>query len=120
MMSPSSLSPMVMSVLLLAVVGGVAGYSGKVLLVSMDGFRWDYINKVSGLSNFSRLADTGCSVDYVNNVFVTKTSPCHYTIVTGDRHLYFLRLLRLFSLFLLLPELLFLPLLYLLLLLCSS
>ena len=70
--------------MLLAVVGAVAGYSGKVLLVSMDGFHWDYIHKVSGLGNFSRLADTGCTVDYVNNTFITKTFPCHYTIVTGD------------------------------------
>ena len=75
--------PIVVSVLLLAVVSSVASYSGKVLLVSMDGFRWDYIHKVSGLGNFSRLAETGCSVDYVNNTFITKTFPCHYTIVTG-------------------------------------
>ena len=84
MMPPSSLSTIVLSVLLLAVVSGVASYSGKVLLVSMNGFRWDYIHKVSGLGNFSRLAETGCSVDYVNNTFNTKNFPCHYTIVTGD------------------------------------
>lgn len=60
-----------------------AAYSGKVLLVSMDGFRWDYLQNVSGLDNFKRLAKQGVSVDYVNNTFVTKTFPCHYTIVTG-------------------------------------
>lgn len=59
-------------------------YSGKVLLVSMDGFRWDYITKVSGLTNFPRMAASGVAVDYVNNTFVTKTFPCHYTIVTGE------------------------------------
>ncbi|PVD29810.1 hypothetical protein C0Q70_09067 [Pomacea canaliculata] len=58
-------------------------YSGKVLLVSMDGFRWDYITKVSNLTNFPRMAASGVAVDYVNNTFVTKTFPCHYTIVTG-------------------------------------
>ena len=59
------------------------GYSGKVLLVSMDGFRWDYIHKVSGLGNFSRLAETGCGVDHINNAFTTVTFPSHYTMVTG-------------------------------------
>ena len=69
----------------LAMVGGVAGYSGKVLLVSMDGFRWDYIHKVSGLGNFTRLAETGCRVDHVNNAFTTVSFPLHYTMVTGKR-----------------------------------
>ena len=76
---------MVVSMLLLAVVGSVAGYSGKVLLVSMDGFRWDYIHKVSGLGNFTRLAGTGCRVDHVNNAFTTVSFPLHYTMVTGKR-----------------------------------
>ncbi|XP_076461786.1 ectonucleotide pyrophosphatase/phosphodiesterase family member 5-like [Babylonia areolata] len=58
-------------------------YSGKVLLVSMDGFRWDYIKSVAGLTSFSRLSDTGCSVDFVHPAFATKTFPCHYTIATG-------------------------------------
>ncbi|XP_076468088.1 bis(5'-adenosyl)-triphosphatase ENPP4-like isoform X2 [Babylonia areolata] len=71
--------------LLLVVVGGegVQAYSGKVLLVSMDGFRWDYVRRVSGLKHFPVLADSGCSVDYVNNTFATVTFPCHYSIVTG-------------------------------------
>lgn len=57
--------------------------SSKVLLVSMDGFRWDYLHHVSGLDNFTRLARQGVGVDYVNPVFSTKTYPGHYTIVTG-------------------------------------
>ncbi|KAL8568013.1 hypothetical protein ACOMHN_029188 [Nucella lapillus] len=62
---------------------GAGAYSGKVLLVSMDGFRWDYLKTVTGLSNFSRLAASGCSVDRLNSPFATKTFPCHYTIATG-------------------------------------
>ena len=54
------------------------------LLVSMDGFRWDYLHKVSGLGNFTRLADGGCGVDHVNNAFTTVTFPSHYTMVTGQ------------------------------------
>ncbi|KAK7489605.1 hypothetical protein BaRGS_00019239 [Batillaria attramentaria] len=60
-----------------------ASYSGKVLLVSMDGFRWDYVNKVSGLGNFTRMRTSGVTVDYVNPTFATKTYPGHYTIATG-------------------------------------
>ncbi|KAK7110899.1 ectonucleotide pyrophosphatase/phosphodiesterase family member 5-like [Littorina saxatilis] len=72
-----------LSLLLMVVVAGAEEYSGKVLLISMDGFRWDYLNKISGLGNFTRLRENSCSVDFVNNVFSTKTFPCHYSIATG-------------------------------------
>ena len=54
----------------------------KVLLVSMDGFRWDYINKVT-TPNFDMMAQEGVRVPYINNTFITKTFPCHYSIATG-------------------------------------
>ncbi|CAC5402295.1 ENPP5 [Mytilus coruscus] len=60
----------------------VSVYSSQVLLVSMDGFRWDYLTKVS-TPNFDRLARNGTKASYINNTFITKTFPCHYTIVTG-------------------------------------
>ncbi|XP_071132341.1 ectonucleotide pyrophosphatase/phosphodiesterase family member 5-like [Mytilus edulis] len=60
----------------------VSVYSNQVLLVSMDGFRWDYLTKVS-TPNFDRLAQNGTKASYINNTFITKTFPCHYTIVTG-------------------------------------
>ncbi|XP_063446163.1 bis(5'-adenosyl)-triphosphatase enpp4-like [Mytilus trossulus] len=60
----------------------VSVYSSQVLLVSMDGFRWDYLTKVS-TPNFDRLARDGTKASYINNTFITKTFPCHYTIVTG-------------------------------------
>ena len=56
--------------------------ANQVLLVSMDGFRWDYLKRTS-LPNFERLADYGTKTEYINNTFVTKTFPCHYSIVTG-------------------------------------
>ena len=55
----------------------------KVLLVSMDGFRWDYINKVS-TPNFDIMALEGVRVPYINNTFITVTFPCHYSIATGE------------------------------------
>ena len=54
----------------------------KVLLVSMDGFRWDYLQKVRA-PNFSRLAGMGSHALYINNSFTTQTFPNHFTIVTG-------------------------------------
>jgi predicted AlkP superfamily pyrophosphatase or phosphodiesterase len=53
-----------------------------VLLVSIDGFRWDYLDR--GLTpNLSRLAGEGVRAEALIPVFPTKTYPNHYTIVTG-------------------------------------
>ncbi|XP_055957013.1 ectonucleotide pyrophosphatase/phosphodiesterase family member 5 [Patella vulgata] len=73
---------------LLPLIGfcGVTGrpkkYVDKVLLVSMDGFRWDYLDKID-TPHFDYLADHGVKVRYVNNTFITETFPCHYSIATG-------------------------------------
>ncbi|XP_066533036.1 ectonucleotide pyrophosphatase/phosphodiesterase family member 5 [Hoplias malabaricus] len=55
---------------------------GKLLLVSFDGFRWDYVNRVP-TPNFHALMDEGVQVEAVENTFITKTFPNHYTLVTG-------------------------------------
>ncbi|XP_033745896.1 ectonucleotide pyrophosphatase/phosphodiesterase family member 5-like [Pecten maximus] len=57
-------------------------YANQVLLVSMDGFRYDYPEKVS-TPNFDRMARKGVRAAYVNNTFTTKTFPSHYSIATG-------------------------------------
>ncbi|NWH71127.1 ENPP5 phosphodiesterase, partial [Piaya cayana] len=54
----------------------------RVLLVSFDGFRWDYIYKVP-TPNFHRAMENGVHVKQVTNVFLTVTYPNHYTLVTG-------------------------------------
>jgi predicted AlkP superfamily pyrophosphatase or phosphodiesterase len=52
------------------------------VLVSLDGFRWDYLDR--GLTpNLSRLAREGVRAEAMVPVFPTKTFPNHYTIVTG-------------------------------------
>jgi predicted AlkP superfamily pyrophosphatase or phosphodiesterase len=52
------------------------------VLVSLDGFRWDYLDR--GLTpNLSRLAQMGVRAEALVPVFPTKTFPNHYTIVTG-------------------------------------
>nr|XP_043904339.1 ectonucleotide pyrophosphatase/phosphodiesterase family member 5 isoform X1 [Solea senegalensis] len=54
----------------------------KLLLVSFDGFRWDYIDRVP-TPNFRLLMDEGVTVEQVENIYITKTFPNHYTLVTG-------------------------------------
>jgi len=53
-----------------------------VLLISLDGFRWDFINR--GLSpNIQWIAENGVEAISLEPVFPTKTFPTHYSIVTG-------------------------------------
>jgi len=61
----------------------------RVLLMSLDGFRWDYLDMVNSKGhstpNFQMLIDNGVVVKSpgVKNAFITKTMPNHYTLVTG-------------------------------------
>ena len=59
--------------------------NAKLLLISFDGFRWDYLQRVgrTRAPNFYRLIDNGVHPKYINNAFVTKTFPNHWTMVTG-------------------------------------
>uniref|UniRef100_A0AAY5KYT2 AP3A hydrolase n=1 Tax=Esox lucius TaxID=8010 RepID=A0AAY5KYT2_ESOLU len=54
----------------------------KLLLVSFDGFRWDYVDRVP-TPNFHALMNEGSKVEQVENTYITKTFPDHYTLVTG-------------------------------------
>jgi len=53
-----------------------------VLLISLDGFRWDYLKKTPS-PNLQRLMREGVHADALIPSFPTKTFPNHYTIVTG-------------------------------------
>src|SRR6185369_1338066 len=53
-----------------------------VILVSLDGFRSDYLDKVD-TPNLHAIIDRGVHAKYMIPVFPTKTFPNHYTIVTG-------------------------------------
>ena len=52
------------------------------LLISFDGFRWDYPD-IYNLTNFHSLKSRGVHVKYVENQFSTITFPMHFSIVTG-------------------------------------
>ncbi|MDZ4052076.1 MAG: alkaline phosphatase family protein, partial [Phenylobacterium sp.] len=61
--------------------------AGPVILISVDGFRSDYLDR--GITpHMSALAGRGVRAD-MRAAFPTKTFPNHYTLVTGlrpDRH----------------------------------
>ncbi|NP_001012484.2 ectonucleotide pyrophosphatase/phosphodiesterase family member 7 precursor [Rattus norvegicus] len=54
----------------------------KLLLVSFDGFRWNYDQDVE-TPNLDSMAQEGVKARYMTPAFVTMTSPCHFTLVTG-------------------------------------
>jgi predicted AlkP superfamily pyrophosphatase or phosphodiesterase len=63
-------------------------FKNYVLLVSMDGFRWDYSN-IYKTPNINRLATDGVKAERLIPSFPTVTFPNHYTIATGlypDHH----------------------------------
>ncbi|XP_038573825.1 bis(5'-adenosyl)-triphosphatase enpp4 [Micropterus salmoides] len=52
------------------------------LLVSFDGFRADYLKRFP-MPNLKLLYTQGVLVEQLTNVFITKTFPNHYSLVTG-------------------------------------
>lgn len=55
----------------------------KLLLVSFDGFRWNYDQDVD-TPNLDAMALDGVKARYMTPAFITLTSPCHFTLVTGE------------------------------------
>ena len=73
----------------LAVLGGsslaqqpVKDLKPTVILISLDGFRYDYIDKYAP-PTLNRLAKYGVRAKWMIPSFPTKTFPNHYTIATG-------------------------------------
>ncbi|XP_042310097.1 ectonucleotide pyrophosphatase/phosphodiesterase family member 7 [Sceloporus undulatus] len=54
----------------------------KLLLVSFDGFRWNYDQDVD-TPNLDAMAREGVKARYITPPFVTQTSPIHFTLLTG-------------------------------------
>ncbi len=53
-----------------------------VVLISLDGFRWDYLDR-PGAVHLRALAATGVRAERMVPAFPSKTFPNHYSIVTG-------------------------------------
>ncbi|XP_056153644.1 ectonucleotide pyrophosphatase/phosphodiesterase family member 7-like [Lampris incognitus] len=54
----------------------------KLLLISFDGFRWDYDLDVD-TPNLDKMTQDGVKATYVTPPFLTLTSPSHFTLLTG-------------------------------------
>ena len=54
----------------------------QVVLVSLDGFRWDYLQR-PGAVNLRRLAQRGVHAERMIPAFPSLTFPNHYSLVTG-------------------------------------
>lgn len=54
----------------------------KLLLISFDGFRWDYDRDVD-TPHLDKMAQDGVKAAYVTPAFLTITSPSHFTMLTG-------------------------------------
>ncbi|OFW42069.1 MAG: hypothetical protein A3J29_04950 [Acidobacteria bacterium RIFCSPLOWO2_12_FULL_67_14b] len=81
------------AVLSLALLGAAPGCGDKpsglsappiLILISIDGWRWDYLDRFSP-PTLSRLAAGGVRAEGLVPQFPSKTFPNHYTIVTGLR-----------------------------------
>ncbi|NQU80840.1 MAG: alkaline phosphatase family protein, partial [Bacteroidetes bacterium] len=53
-----------------------------VVMLSLDGFRWDYPQKAN-TPNLDRIAEIGVRAESLRPCFPTKTFPNHYSIATG-------------------------------------
>jgi predicted AlkP superfamily pyrophosphatase or phosphodiesterase len=65
-------------------LGGVEPRDRILILVSLDGFRWDYLQKLKARTpHLNQLAAEGVHAQRLVSAFPTLTFPNHYTIVTG-------------------------------------
>lgn len=58
--------------------------TGPLILISIDGFRWDYLERHAA-PTLARLAREGSHARRMTPSFPSKTFPNHYTLVTGLR-----------------------------------
>ena len=82
------LNPLVHGVAFVAVLGTactnarVEDVQPTVILVSLDGFRWDF-REIGNTPTLDSLATVGVTADYMIPVFPTMTFPSHYSMATG-------------------------------------
>lgn len=78
---------MLWSLCLLLAAGALAAPLSKarprLLLISFDGFRWDYDRDVD-TPNLDQMARDGVKAEYVTPPYITITSPAHFTLLTGE------------------------------------
>ncbi|XP_039267708.2 ectonucleotide pyrophosphatase/phosphodiesterase family member 7-like [Styela clava] len=55
----------------------------KLLLISFDGLRWDYVDRRPDLESFNILREEGVKAEFLEPPFPSQTSPSHTTLATG-------------------------------------
>lgn len=58
------------------------GTHNKLLVISFDGFRWDYDQDVD-TPHMDKLVVDGVKAKYITPPAITMTSPSHFTTITG-------------------------------------
>ena len=69
-------------ILLICATALIAQPKPYVLLVSFDGFRWDYLNR-DITPNLEKVIENGVRASSLRPVFPSKTFPNHISIITG-------------------------------------
>ncbi|CAI9735417.1 glycerophosphocholine cholinephosphodiesterase ENPP6-like [Octopus vulgaris] len=69
-----------LTVCLITLPGSVT--SSKLLIILLDGFRWDYFDR-EGLTGYQNFLRMGTRAEYLKNSFPTISYPNYYTIMTG-------------------------------------
>ena len=65
-----------------SVTGVTMGQKQPVLLISLDGFSWNYMSKAN-TPNLDYIVKTGVKAKFLRSAFPTTTYPNHVTMVTG-------------------------------------
>lgn len=92
MLTPCIASPLTLAFIITLLIASVTTHGGgeeeeeevdggKLLVISLDGFRYDFIDK--GLPNLKKLSQQGVHAKSMTSSYVTKTFPNHWSIVTG-------------------------------------
>lgn len=63
-----------------------AAVRNKLLLISFDGFRWDYDQDVD-TPHLDQLVVDGVKAKYITPPMLTMTGPSHFTTITGNTQL---------------------------------
>lgn len=75
------LSPLIIIILSISCVLSISNHP-ILIVVSYDAFRYNYFNK-NATPFLAQLKTEGTTVDYLTNIFPTKTFPNHHSIATG-------------------------------------
>ena len=66
-------------------VQGSRPRSGQLLVILLDGFRWDYLNyDAFGNDGLRRLIREGTAVEYLQPVYPSDSYPNYYSLMTGE------------------------------------